>query len=88
MHTLLVTYDLKNKEQDYSTFYDMVHSYPYTKITETSCAIETTESPEEIFDGLWPWIDPHDRVMVFELAKSWSGIGSEEAQQWLKERVV
>ena len=87
MCTLLVTYDLKNPEQDYSTFYGLIHSYPWTKITESSCAIETKDGPVEFFDVLWPWIDQHDQVMVFELSNSWHGVGSEDARKWLKERV-
>ena len=87
MPALLVTYDLKSSEQDYSTFQSMLHSYPWINISESAVVLATDTSANEFFEGIWPYIDQHDQVLVFAVTADWSGTGSEEVKKWLKERL-
>ena len=87
MPALLVTYELKSPDQDYSTFHSMLHSYPSIKLSGSSVVLATNDTPANFFEGIWPWIDQNDTVLIFEITNNWSGVGSKEAQQWLKERL-
>jgi hypothetical protein len=87
MPVLLVTYELKNADQDYSTFRSMLHSYPWIKLSESAVVLDCADSPEAFLESLWPWVDQHDTVIVFGVGSPWAGIGSAEVKAWLKERL-
>jgi len=87
MPVLLVTYELKNPDQDYSTFRSMLHSYPWMKLSESAVVLECADAPEAFFEGIWPWVDQHDMVLVFEVGSPWAGIAPAEVRSWLKERL-
>jgi hypothetical protein len=74
-----------SKEMDYSTFRGMLRSYPSIKVTDSTIILQSTESPLEFFDGIWPWVDQHDTVFITELDHGWTGICSKEIKEWLKE---
>ena len=84
MPTLLVTYELMSKEMDYSTFRGMLKSYPSIKVTDSTIILQSTESPLEFFDGIWPWVDQHDTVFITVIDRGWTGICSNEIKEWLK----
>jgi hypothetical protein len=84
MPALLVTYELKSSEMDYSTFHSMLHSYPWMKVTNSTVVVHSAESPQEFFDGIWPWVDQHDTVVITEINHTWTGICSDELRAWLK----
>jgi hypothetical protein len=84
MPVLLVTYELKNPNQDYSTFLGMLDSYPQIKLSDSMMLVETVDSPRDFFDGIWPFIDPNDRVMIFEVNSECFINGNEAARQWMK----
>jgi hypothetical protein len=85
MPVLLVTYELKNPNQDYSTFESMLQSYPNIKVTATTQLVQTVDTPSELFDGIWPFVDPGDQILIFEVnTKSYIN-GNPAAAQWIKE---
>lgn len=85
MSVLLVTYELNSTDIDYSTFHSMLHSYPWIKLNEHAVILQANETPNEFFDGIWPWVDQHDTVIVSEFDKNWAGICPETIQIWLRE---
>jgi len=84
MAALLVTYDLRKPGQDYSDFYNVIKSYSWAKLSESSYAIATTETPEAVYDKLSPHIDKGDQVFIVGLVANWFGFGPEDIYQWLK----
>ena len=85
MPVLLVTYELKNPAQDYSTFQSMLQSYPNIKVSDTSMLVQSVETPSEFFDGIWPFVDPHDQVLIFEVNSQCFISGNNEVGQWMNE---
>ena len=87
MSILLLTYDLnkeKNIQGDYQGFYNTRDSYPYVKLSESSYAIKTFETPAVIFNKLKPYVDKDDTIYIFPLAKPYSGYGLVSTNNWLE----
>lgn len=86
MAVLLITYDL-NKENNYkgnySNFYKIRDSYPHVKLSESSYAIKTLETPNAIFNKLKASIDKDDALFIIPLSKPYSGYGLCTTNAWL-----
>ncbi len=62
MAILLVTYDLNKPGQEYDEFYEIIKSY----------AIDTTDSPAQIYEKLSPHLDTNDFIYYyFEETNLW-----------------
>ncbi len=86
MPVLLVTYELKAPDQDYSTFHSMLQSYPNIKVNDTTMLLQSVDTPSEFFDGIWPFIDPQDQVLIFEVNGECFVNGNGPVAQWMKEK--
>lgn len=86
MAVLLVTYDL-NKEQgkrtDYTELLSAIKKYAWARLSESSYAIETSETPKQIYDKLKPHTDPNDYLLVITLTRPWHGSQSRTVLDWL-----
>lgn len=91
MAVLLVTYDL-NKEgtskADYNEFYKVRDTYDYLKLSESSYALYTNDTPQAVWQKLQPHTDKDDTVLVIHLRPSYSGQGSQVQVDWLAQRLV
>lgn len=91
MAVLLVTYDL-NKEgtskTDYNEFYKVRDTYDYLKLSESSYALYTNDTPQTVWQKLQPHTDKNDTVLVIHLRPSYSGQGSQAQVDWLAQRLV
>lgn len=86
MAVRIITYDL-NKEKsksDYEGFYKVIKSYSWARLSESSYAIETYESPSDIFTKLKPFIDGNDNVLVLTLSSPYYGQHLKDVIDWLK----
>ena len=87
MAVLLVTYDL-NKEGkskvDYNKFYKIRDTYDNVKLSESSYAFNTTESPQTLTNKLREVIDANDHIYVITLKKPYSGFGPKPVNDWLE----
>jgi hypothetical protein len=86
MSVILVTYDL-NKEAkskvDYNKFYKLRDSYDYVKLSESSYAFNTTETPQTVYDKLKAAIDPNDHIYIINLKRPYTGFGPQATNDWL-----
>lgn len=86
MSVLLVTYDL-NKESgskvDYNKFYKLRDAYDYVKLSESSYAFNTSETPSTVYNKLKPVIDANDHIWIINLKKPYSGYGPKATIAWL-----
>jgi CRISPR-associated endonuclease Cas2 len=86
MAVLLVTYDL-NKEGkskvDYNKFYKLRNSYNYARLSESSYALQTDESPDTVFNKMRAVIDENDFIYIINLKRPYTGFGLEEVNNWL-----
>jgi hypothetical protein len=87
MSVLLVTYDLKVKGQNYEGILGIVKKYSYTKLSESSYAIDTTESPDTIYEKLKPSLDENDNLYVITLSNPRMGRHIGSVRAWLKEHL-
>lgn len=91
MSVLLVTYDL-NKEGkskvDYDKFYKLRNSYDWARLSESSYAFNTTESPETVYNKLKPVIDANDHIYVITLKRPYTGFGPQDVNNWLEKNLT
>jgi len=85
----ILTYDL-NKEttsKDYDGFYKIIKGYNWVELSESSYALDTSDTPETIYNKLKPYIDNNDNVLIFTLTKPYAGQASSKAIDWLAQRM-
>lgn len=87
MPVLLVTYDLKKPGQDYSDFLDVVKSNAWARLSESSYAVKTTDSPKTLYNKLFPHMDANDQVYIVTLTSPYWGLGPEKVNQWLSQHL-
>lgn len=85
MATLLVTYDLNKAGQNYSGFYKVLDQYNHTKLSESSYAIQTQESPITVYNKLTSFMDKNDHVYVVTLSQPYYGYGPQPVNNWLSQ---
>jgi hypothetical protein len=90
MAVLLVTYDL-NKEGkskvDYNKFYEIRDKYDHVRLSESSYAFNTTETPEAVYGKLKPVIDPNDYILIITLKKPYFGYHLKTTIEWLNKNL-
>jgi len=91
MAVLLVTYDL-NKEGsskvDYNKFYKLRDSMDCVKLSESSYAFNTTDTPLQLRDKLRNAIDPNDHIYVITLKMPFDGWGPIPTNEWLNKNLT
>lgn len=83
MSVILVTYDLSTPGQDYKNFYEIIKSYPWAKLSESSYAISTSKTVKTVFEDIKQHIDQNDQLYVIKLDKYWNGYGPKDVNAWL-----
>ena len=87
MSVLLITYDLKKPGQDYSDFLKTIKGYSWARLSESSYAIDTKETPIAINDKLIPHMDKNDQLYIITLRKTYSGLGPKDVNDWLAQHL-
>ncbi|BCK62648.1 hypothetical protein KAM338_42920 [Aeromonas caviae] len=83
MAVLLVTYDLNKPGKDYNDLLKTIKSYAWARLSESSYAIKTDQSPQQVFDKLKPFLDQNDNLYVINLKKPYAGFGPKDVNEWL-----
>ncbi len=83
MAALLVTYDLNRPGQDYSGLLNEIKKYSWARLSESSYAINTTQTPSALFDQLRPHMDQNDYLYIITLNKPHRGYGLPNVNDWL-----
>jgi hypothetical protein len=90
MAVLLITYDLNREgssRSDYTEILKQIKKTAWARLSESSYAIETSETPEQVFNRLQPHLDPNDYLTVITLNRPWYGRQSQTVLDWLKQRL-
>ena len=87
MATLLVTYDLNKSGQNYTSFLGVIKKYTWARLSESSYAIQTYETPQAVYNNLSPYIDKNDNVYIIALSQSHYGQGPQEVNNWLSQHL-
>lgn len=86
MATYIVTYDL-NKETVRPKIVDEVQKTGWARLSESSYAIETEETPQEVYNRFLPLLDSNDTFYAISLSRPYYGQGLDEVNQWLEENL-
>jgi hypothetical protein len=90
MAVLLVTYDL-NKEGkskvDYNKFYALRDKYDHVKLSESSYAFNTTETPNALYNKLKPLLDENDYIYIITLSRPKMGYHLKSVIAWLEKNL-
>ncbi len=87
MACYIVSYDLRN-DRDYKALYEALEEYgTWARITESTWAVVTDESAEEIRDYLLEVMDADDRLLVVKsgVSAAWSNVRA--SSKWLRKHL-
>jgi CRISPR/Cas system-associated endoribonuclease Cas2 len=87
MAVLLVTYDLNSPGQKHAKLLEKIKQYSWAKLSESSYAIETDASPQQVFDTLRPITDQNDNLYVINLKRPYAGFGPQDVNDWLESKL-
>ena len=57
--------------------------YSWAKLSESSYAVSTDETPLAVYNYLKPNLDDNDQLYVINLRRPYYGQGSQEVNSWL-----
>ena len=85
-----ITYDL-NKEtssKDYNGLYRVIKSFTaWARICDSSYVVETSMTPDQMYDAFAPYLDDNDYLMIFSVARPYSGRNTTDVIEWLRQRM-
>jgi len=89
MSVLLVTYDL-NREANRPNITKKIRETgtSWAMLSESSYAIETSRTPDDVYSALKPLIDSNDNIYIITLKKPWTGFGTKEVNDWLANKLT
>lgn len=87
MAVYIVTYDL-NKETVRPKIVEEVHKGDWARLSESSYAIDTNETPEEVRARFSRHLDENDFFFVISLRTPWDAWGPPDVIDWLQSRLT
>jgi hypothetical protein len=88
MSILLITYDLNKPGQDYTPLLKLIKQHAsWAKLSESSYAIQTNQTPSAIYQMLAPYVDKNDTLLVITLTSPYYGQASPEVVDWLAKKL-
>ena len=84
MAALLITYDLNSPGQNHKEVLEKIKTYPWVKLSESSYAIKTNETPQDVYSLFQSLLDSNDNLLIITLTNPWYGKASQEVLNWLK----
>jgi len=86
MSVYLVTYDL-NRETKRPPIVEEVKKTAFAKLSESSYAIDTSETVAQVKRRFSQHIDDNDTLYVISLSRPWTGHGPADVNRWLLNRL-
>ncbi len=87
MAAYIVTYDL-NKETTRPNITGEIKKSPgWAKLSESSYAISTTETPKQVYDRFSKMLDNNDSFYVISLHRPYYGQGTKDVNDWLEKHL-
>lgn len=87
MATYIVTYDLNKEVHRPNIVGEVKKSTAWAKLSESSYALSTTETPQAVYKRFEKYIDGNDTLYVITLSKPYYGQGSKEVNEWLEKHL-
>lgn len=84
MSVRVITYDLNNPGQNYPRLLAAIKEFgAWAKLSESSYAVATNQSPHEVYRKLSAFIDRNDTLVVLTGTQPYAGQASQEVIDWL-----
>ena len=82
MAVYIVAYDL-NKETRRPPIVAEVQRDPWARLSESSYAISTSETVQQVYERFKAYLDDNDTLFVITLNKPWQSWASDELNKWM-----
>lgn len=83
----LITYDLNRPGKNYEDLYKAIKAIgTWWHYLDSTWLVETSLTPQQVWERLAPVVDKTDRVLVVKVTSSNSGWLTQEAWDWLNAR--
>ncbi len=79
---VVVTYDLRKSGRDYADLYAELKRKPYRHDLESTWLLETSESPDQVFDRLSKHLDDGDALLITAMTSPPLPCGSLPTKSW------
>lgn len=88
MSVLLVCYDLKKPDRDYTGLYQVLKKAPaWWHYLESCWLLKTNSSPQQWFDKIQPHIDDDDFILIIEVQPTYQGLLPQKAWDWIHDNI-
>lgn len=88
MAVLLITYDLNAKGQKHNEVLTKIKDFQFwLQLSESSYAVSTSLSADQVFKNFENLIDNNDRMFVVPMMQPYQGWASKEQHKWLGEHL-
>ena len=85
MRVFVVTYELNQKNKDYSRFYgELKKTRTWWHYLESTWLLHTDETAKDIFHRLAPYIDEQDHLLIIEAGHDRHGWLPKKAWPWIE----
>jgi hypothetical protein len=89
MAVFLVTYDLNRETNRPNITKRIRDGYPsWAKLSESSYAISTGNTVDEVHNYLKPVLDSNDNIYIITLKKPYTGFGPKDVNDWLENNLT
>ena len=84
MTLYIISYDLTQPDRDYSGLYGAIEGFnTWWHYLESTWIVKTTDSPDEIFEKLKPYVDENDNLLIVGVGKKHQGWLPKKAWDWI-----
>lgn len=84
MACYIVTYDLNKETKRPAILKDIKDGFGgWAKLSESSYAISTNLSADDVYSLLEKHIDSNDQIYIISLKQPWQGFGPKQVNEWL-----
>lgn len=87
MPALLVICGLGGPESGYGRFFDLLRNRSHARLSPAVWAVETAESPKNLYEELKPHVGKNDSLYVMRMPPAYAGRGSPAVLDWLKRHI-
>lgn len=88
MNKYILTYDLKKDGQNYAALYDVLKSYSYARLSESTYLIISTKTADQVFKDFHAHVDRNDFIFILECTGLWAGQAAPNILDWMKSNVA
>lgn len=85
--TILITYDLNKEVSRPPIVKEIKDLGSWARLSESSYAVNTSLTAEQVFNKLKPLIDSNDNLYIITLKQPWSGFGPKDVNEWLNKNL-